>query len=337
MSLIAIESNWLSESSMIKTASWIVSALLLTACSGGEAPTSTHEYALQGLYSASLSPQGDYAAIGSIQHGGSLWDTKNNERLFNWNHQQGEFSSLVASAFSPEQSFAITADQQTMVLWNVADGTPVWFWNAPARILDIKLTSEGRSALLGLDNHQAVYFDVQRGGILHTLHHQARVGSLDTSADGRFALTGTDDERATYWDVDADKALYVMKHENRVNTVALSPNGDVAFSAGELEQAKLWSTQTGEVLHVLTGDERFIQKRLSYTAAVFSTNSDQLLTGNSQGEVQLWDVGLGTVLKTWSLKRKDPLRPTSVFVLALGFTDQGYRAIASNGYINELK
>ncbi len=322
---------------MKKLAGLIASAVLLSACSGGESPTATHEYALQGLYSASLSSQGSFAVVGSIQHGGSLWDATNNERLYNWNHQQGVYADLVASAFSPDHRFAITADQQTMVLWNVDEGSPVWFWNAPAGILDIKLTTEARSALLGLENHQAVYFDVQQGGVLHTLHHQDRVASVDTTADGRFALTGSDDNRATFWDVEAAAVLQVIEHENNVNTVALSPNGDIAFSAGQLEQAKLWNTRTGEILQVLTGGESFIQKRHSYTAAVFSDNNLQLLTGNSQGEVQLWDVRQGTLLKTWILQRRDPLRPTSAYVMALAFTSNGYRAIGSNGLINELK
>lgn len=321
-----------------KPLAWISVALLLSACSGGDSPSSTHEYALQGLYSAGFSSKGEYAAIGSIQHGGSLWDTRNNERLYNWNHKEGAYASLVASAFSPDDAYAVTADQQNMVLWSVSDGKPVWFWNAPAGILDIKLTNDGQLALLGLENHQAVYFDVQRGGVKHTLYHQDRVTTVDTSDDGRYALTGSDDNLSTFWDVQQGKVLQTQTHENRVNTVALSPNGKFAFSAGQLEQAKVWDTSNGEVIQVLTGDEAFIQKRHSYTAAVFSPNSDQLLTGNSAGDVQLWDVRQGVELKKWSLKRRDPLRPASVFVMAVAFAGNGsYKAIASNGFINELK
>lgn len=315
----------------------VAGAALLSACGSSESPSSYFEYASQGLYSATLSPQGNSAIVGSIQHGGSLWITNNNERIYNWNHQQGEYSNIIAAAFSPEQKFAVTADQQTMVLWEANNGNPVWFWNAPAAILDIDLTQNAESALLGLANHQAVYFDVQNGGIQQTLYHQARVSAVDSADDGRYALTGSDDYRAIFWDVANAEILQFQQHENRVNTVALSPNGKVAFSAGQLEQAKLWDTNTGQVLQVLSGDEIFVKKRHSYTAAVFSDSGDQLLTGTSAGKVQLWDVRQGALLKSWELHRKDPLRPTSVYVMSVAFSGSGYKAIASNGFINELQ
>ncbi|MDG1938894.1 MAG: hypothetical protein P8I62_08655, partial [Pseudomonadales bacterium] len=47
----------------------------LIACSGGSAPESSSEYAIQGLYSASLSADGAQAIVGSINHGSSLWRT----------------------------------------------------------------------------------------------------------------------------------------------------------------------------------------------------------------------------------------------------------------------
>lgn len=311
---------------------------LLTACGSGEPPASIQEYAVQGLFSASLSPRGDFAIVGSIQHGGSLWDTARNERLYNWNHRRDSYSNLVASAFSPQEDFALTADQQTLVLWNISNGQPVWFWNAPAGILDVQLTNNAELALLGLANQTAVYFDVQNGGLKQTLYHQARVTSVATSPDGRYALTGSDDYLASFWDVESGKLLSSQRHENRVNQVALSPNGRIAFSAGQLEQAKLWDTNTGQLLSVLSGDEAFIPQRHSYTAAVFSSNSQQLLTGNSAGLVQLWDVRAGQELKRWELHRRDPLRPTSVYVMAVAFAESGgYKAIASNGYINELR
>ncbi len=315
----------------------LATVLLVSACSSGDSPEREVEYAVQGLYSAALSSDGKYAVIGSIQHGGSLWDANDHERLYNWNHQKDIYTNVVASAFSPDNQYAITADQQEMVLWEVNGGRPHWFWNAPDEVLDVDLAPNGNFALLGLENHTAVYFDIKNGGVQRTLYHDSPVKSVDLSDDGLLALTGSDNHQAKLWNMQDGKLTHTLDHENSVNTVALSPNSRYAFSASQLDKAYIWDTQSGEILHTLSGDEGYIQKRLSYTAAVFSSNSDQLLTGNTGGTVQLWDVREGKELRRWEVFFRDAFRPTSATLYAVGFADNGYKAIAANGYINELK
>ena len=325
---------------MLQSAKALLLTVVITTllgCSGGDKPATHFEYAIQGLYSAALSPDSRHAIVGSIQHGGSLWQVQGHERLFNWNHQKKDFTNLVATAFSADGNYAVTAGQQDMVLWQVSDGQPVWFWNAEAGILDAALSPNGDLALLGLENHTAVYFDIKNGGLQQTLRHQGRVRSVSVSDDGGWALTGSDDNRARLWDLQTGEQVQQIEHGNGVNTVALAPSGQFAFSAGQLDKALIWGTGTGQVLHTLTTDERFVAQRISYTAAKFSANSDQLLTGTSSGMVQLWDARDGSELRRWQLHKRDPFRPTSATVYALGFGEGVYFAIGSNGFINELK
>ncbi|MFC6670839.1 hypothetical protein [Marinobacterium aestuariivivens] len=146
-------------------AAWMAAmlAVLLAGCGRAEAPQQWHEYATQGAYSASLSELGRYALIGSINHGGSLWDTRRNARLFSWNHHQGEFTNIVTSAISQDETFAVTAGQQDLVLWSLISGGPVWYWSSPAEILALDLAPNADHALMGLANHEAVYFDIKQG------------------------------------------------------------------------------------------------------------------------------------------------------------------------------
>ncbi len=310
---------------------------LLTACSQGDRPTSQTEYAVQGLYSAAISADARYAAVGSIQHGGSLWDASRNERLFNWNHRQGQYSNLVAIAFSPEGEYAVTAGQHDIVLWEVASGKSVGFWNVPAGILDIALSPNGNYALLGLDDQTAAYFDSKKGGTRKILRHDGRVRAVAVSHDGVLALTGSDNNRARLWDLTSGEERDGKQHGNNVNTVALSPNGRYAFSAGQLDKALVWSVDSGKTLQTLSSDEGVFAQRVSYTAAVFSPDSQRLLTGTSSGLVQLWKVTDGTQLRRWQVFKRDPLRPTSANIFALGFAGERYYAVGSNGYINALR
>ncbi|OMH39670.1 WD40 repeat domain-containing protein [Motiliproteus sp. MSK22-1] len=320
-----------------RLAAVIGASVLVGACSSGDSPDTQVEYAVQGVYTAALSADARYAAVGSIQHGGSLWNSVQHERLYNWNHKEGSYTDLVATAFSPDGEYAVTAGQQTLVLWETSTGKPHWFWNSPAAVLDIALSPEGSYALLGLIDHTAVYFDIKNGGLKQTLHHQGRVRAVDLSDDGNLGLTGSDNNLAKLWNMQNGELLQTVEHENSVNTVALSPSGRYAFSASQLDRAFIWDTQSGNILHTLSGDEGFLAKRLSYTAAVFSPNSDQLLTGNTGGLVQLWDVREGKELRRWQVFLRDKFRPTSATVFALAFSNRGYTAVAANGFINQLK
>lgn len=313
-------------------------ALLLSACSGGDSPDDWHAYTSQGTDSASISADGRYAIVGSVVHGGSLWDIRNQERLYDWNHRSGEFTSIQASDFSPDGHFAATASTQDIVLWNLDNGEPLSFWSAPAEILSLELAPGGDSALLGLANHQAIQFDIRNGGILQTLNHPARVRSvaLDDRAD--LALTGADDYQARLWQLADGELLHSLTFANVVDTVALSPNGRFAFSSATLDQAHVWDTRSGEVLYTLSGDEALLPRRISYTCARFSADGQWLLTGSASGLVQLWNLSDGTQLRQWRLHKREAYGPTSTAVEAVGFGRDGYYyALGSNGLLNILR
>lgn len=312
--------------------------LALAACGQGDSPTDTFEYAVQGAYTAAISPQSRHSLIGSIQHGASLWDISEHERLYNWNHQADSYSSLVAAGFSANGAYALTAEQRSLVRWQVDNGRPAGFWTAPDHLQAVTLSASGRFALLGLANHTAVYVDIENGTLERTLPHQDSVEAVALSDDGRLALTGGDDNQARLWNLDQGEELARISHGNSVNTVAISPSGAWAFSAGQLDKAVIWRTDGGTVAHTLSGPRTFASQRLTYTAAVFSSNSDRLLTGTSAGLIQLWDVKTGSELRRWQAHKRDPFRPTGVTILALGFGSEGrYYALASNGFINELR
>jgi WD40 repeat protein len=313
------------------------SLLSLFGCDSGDAPALWKEYALTGAYSGSISPKGTYVAIGSFNHGGSLWQTSNHERLYNWNHRAKEYSILAATAFSPEERYAATANQQDLVLWDLTTGKSEGFWSSPAEIMQMDLSPNGDYALLGLADHTAVYFDVKNGGVKKTFRHDARVRSVDLNQDATLAITGSDAYKAKLWSVETGELLKEVTFGNVVDTVALSPNSQWAFSAGSLDKAIIWDVNTAQEVHTLSNIKDFSQKRVSYLSAKFSADNQQLLTGTASGLVQLWNVSSGEELRSWRIHRRDPYGPVHAGVYAVGFGQGKYFALGSNGIVNELK
>jgi len=323
----------------------LILGLSLSGCSPNAGPSASIEVASKGAQGAALSSTGEWAAIGAIHQGGSLWRTRDGERLFNWNHRENEKSTILAADFSPDGTWAITADLHTLVLWNVASGQPLRFWTSPGEVLSVALsntTNNGIYALLGLSDHTAVIFNVDKGRISRTFNHKGRVRSVDLSDDLQFALTGSEDYTSVLWDVKTGKALHRTQHQDDVQMVTLSANGQRAFSAAKYDKALVWRTDNGNLVGEIPISTELMRRGLRFTSARFNKSGSKLITGRPDQIVQLWDINSdGSIVlnKRWKLPKRDAWKPSSAAVLAVSFGEAGgtYRAIASNGFVHTLK
>lgn len=316
----------------------IFAALLLCACEQGLKPSQSIEVASVGAQGAAISDDGMYAIVGSVYQGGSLWRLADGERLYNWNHKEGEFTTIIAADFSPDGKWAMTADSHTMVLWSVSDGSAQRYWTAPGEILSLALSADGNFALLGLSNESAVLFDVKRGGIRRTFHHQGRVRSVALSDDSRFAVTGSEDFSAVLWDLASGQALHQMQHNDDVQLVAISADGQKVFSAAKYDKAVIWDSNSGQELRQVPLEAEKAKRGVRFTSAKFSNDGKLLLTGLPDRLVQLWSTDDMREQARWMLPKRDAWKPTSAAVLAVGFAPQNlyYFAVASNGLVNRL-
>lgn len=313
---------------------WVV----ISGCDNTTPPSASWEVAIQGLYSAAISRDSQYTAIGSIQHGGSLWDLEQRERLYDWNHTKGEYTGLVAVAFSPEGAYAATASHRTITLWETSTGKPVWYWSAPGDVLSMALTPQADFALLGLADHTAVLFDIKNGGLKRVFNHNGKVRNVSMSADARLILTGSDDRTAKLWDLQSGALLHSWPHGNQMITTALSDSGKYAFTAAQADKASIWDTETGQPIKEMPVKKGSYIAGAAYTAARFSPSETQLLTGTNSQLVQLWDIQSGLEEKRWKITKRHRWKPSSATVLAVGFDQNGrYYAIGSNGLSHELK
>jgi WD40 repeat protein len=307
----------------------------LLSCSA-EAPVRTAKYAVQGLYSAVLSDDGSTALIGSIEHGGSYWVNAVNERRYNWNHAQGEYSSLLGVDIDPTGQFAATGGARTLVLWNTVTGKSDGFWNTPGDIQSLKLTQNGDYALIGLNDQTARYFDIKRGGIKQTLRTGSTVRAVDVTPDGMLGITGDDLSKVILWDMQTGEKKYEWPLNNAIASVALSADGKYAFGAAQLGNAKIWSTRTGkELTKIDTGALQY--RNVTISQAVFAKDDRTILMGEVTGRVTLAQVSTGIVQKEWDImQQKSRLTGSVVLALAYGPGNR-YYAIGSNGYFNVLE
>lgn len=308
--------------------SLILFAMALSACSKG--PDSSYQLATQGLLSAALSTDGELALIGSIHHGGSLWDVERNERLFSWNHRPEGFSSFRTVALSGNKKIAVTTEEKSIGVWNTETGESLNFLEAADRILSVALNEQGSRALIGMRGGGLDYFDLENGLILERMTHETDVRSVGISADGTIGISGSDDFSAIVWDLEEGKALHRLSLNNQIKTVALSASGEKAFTSAQREGVIIWETNSGRTISTINS------RYTNYPAALFSEDENKLLLGTSAGQIQLANVNDGSIVSEWqTAPRKAYGSATSKAVLAVGFGQQ-VKAIAADGMVQSF-
>jgi WD40 repeat protein len=310
---------------------------LLAGC-GDPKPLRSTEVATRNIYSAALDSDSTHALIGAEFHGGALWRLADQERLFSWNHRQGEYTAMTASSFSPEGEWALTTDSKTLVLWNSATGAAERFWSSTADVLSVALGPNGDFALLGLTDKTAVIQAIKRGGILRNFQHAERVTSVALSENGTLALTGSEDRSAVIWNVETGEALHRQLHNDPVQFVALSRDGQRALSVAQYDSSILWNTATGATIWQLPVKKQWLRRGTTFSSARFSDDGVFLLSGSPGGLVQLWNIDEQRLVYEWRLPKRKLHQPVAPSILSLGFGEGGNRfyAISSDGFIHQL-
>lgn len=313
--------------------------IFLCACSSDNKPTRSLEVATKGIHGAALSNDGKQSAIGSILHGGSFWRVDSEERVFNWNHKEGETTTITVADFSDRGDWVLTANPFNLVLWDTKSGKGERFWQAPGEILDAELGPNANFAILGLSDHTAVIFNIRRGGVLRTFQHNNRVRSVDLSQDGKLAITGSEDYTANLWDIESGEKISSIKHNDDVQLVKISPDGSIALSMSKYDKALLWNTRSGEVFGELPLGAQRLKRGIRFISARFSRDNALLITGRPDRAVELWDIATLSKISRWTLPKRGSWKPTSAAVIDVSFGEDNdtFFAIASNGYIHTLK
>lgn len=315
---------------LLQHLSLVLVLYLLSAC--GNDTEQSLSLAAQGVYAAALSEDGELALIGSMNHGASLWRRNSHERLFSWNHAQGEFTTLVSTAFSPDGSRAATCDPRTLVVWDTQSGKDMAFWGLPAAALDVALDNTGRKVLLGLEDHSALVFDAANGAHRHTFLHEGPVGSVTLDHAATVALTGSDDETARLWDLATGIERFRLPHNNPVRAVALSADGTLAFTASQNQRVRVWDATTGTAVRTL------YERNPGIISARFSADGSLLLLGLVNRTVELFDVASGKRAQRWQLSSKQPLKTSgrSVLDVAFGARSGQFFSLSGSGDVSTL-
>jgi WD40 repeat protein len=209
---------------------------LLVACSEQKQALDTWVHADTGSYGAAISPDGKHLLTGEIGGFARVWDLQTNQVKYSLQHEEGAEGGVIDADFSEHGEVLVTIEQNSIARWVVASGRLTGYWAWPG-LTDVAVSADGRYALIGSKDRQAVYFDMVDGKMRYVFPHHHKVTSVALSKDGRFALTGSDDWHASLWDLATGEHLWSKNMKYKISLVALSDDGELALAGAYIGAA----------------------------------------------------------------------------------------------------
>ena len=289
----------------------ILICTLLSACSEPKQALDTWVHADTGSYGAAISPDGKLLLTGEISGFARVWDLQTNQVKYSLQHEEGSAGGVVSAAFSESGDVLVTVEQNSIARWAIKSGRLTGYWSWP-NLTDVAVSADGRYALIGSKDNQAVYFDMVQGKMRYVFPHHEKVTSVALSRDGRFALTGADDWHASLWDLSTGEHLWSKNLKYKISLVALSDDGELALAGAHIGDAHIYATRgKGSLV------SRLDEIKMTLVSADFSDDNRLLATGRAAKAIDIWEVSSGKLRETWKPKVKYKVQPDSATILDL--------------------
>lgn len=212
-----------------------------------------------------------------------LWDCMTGVSLGEPINNEG---NLMALALSPDGTRALTGDVDgTARLWDTSSGTPLGQpMTHEEAVISVAFSPDGTRVLTGSRDDTARLWDGHTGvSLCAPMSHDYWVFALAFSRDGNRVLTGSGDNTARLFDAMSGKPIgQPMKHKY-LTDVNFSPNGELVLTVDQ-DSAFLWDGMTGAPLGHPMRDKSDV------SAATFSRDGRRVLTGDREGNVQVWEI-----------------------------------------------
>lgn len=247
-------------------------------------------------------------------------------------------STQLALSANEAQLLAISADEQSVMIWHEESGEMLTTLSHGDELGNIALSPDGKQVItMGND----VYiWDLETEAISDSL--TGFYGEFTSLAfvDGEILALGNDDNRIVIWDIADDTIVTALdSHTDGVTSLALHPDGAILASGSFDGTIILWDTETwdairtipidfldvrdvafspdGDLIAGVTGfgfklfsvadgtEQAFLQGDNTARAIAFNPTGDLAVASFQDSSLVAWDIASGEIVGTYTENRDD--------------------------------
>ncbi|KAM8883777.1 apoptotic protease-activating factor 1 isoform 2-T2 [Synchiropus picturatus] len=250
-------------------------------------------------------------------------------------YQSEEKASRIRCTSLSLEPFAVVLGQEdgTVEVLELPSGSLVaTLLGHTKTVLHCQFVRDGQTLITSSEDTSIRVWQWRSGECLALQGHteQIRCFSLVSSslADSRL-LSWSFDGTVKMWDYrSGEKVQDIEAHHGAVLSCHVSPDSSLFVTTSADKAAKLWRCDSWNCVHVLRGHQECVR------SSRFSWDSRRLATGDDNGEIRLWSVLDGSLLKICSREGKDAMDSLhGGWVTDLRFSPDDSLLVSTGGYI----
>ncbi|ELR98065.1 DnaJ domain-containing protein [Gloeocapsa sp. PCC 73106] len=191
-----------------------------------------------------------------------------------------------------ERRIFITCNSNLMKLWSFDQETLLTTLSGHLKPISCMLLSKnGKLLVTGSDDKTIILWDLenQKSEILGAWkdRHTNFISALALNSKQKVLISGSSDKTVKIWNLYSSYEPYTIQgYGETILALAINPQENSFASGGLEDKLRFHSLETGKLLNSINHPS-------SISALAFSKNGELLATGDTDGNIRLWEVATG--------------------------------------------
>lgn len=303
---------------------WVFIAFLCLSGCNGQDPVETYSHSGLGSVAAALTSDSKKALVSTVDQGVQFWDLTENKLIFKLDHGQGQSPEVVHLSLARAAPLAVTADADSVVIWNLEQGKALRQWSLESMPLDMAVSSTGKYALISLSSYKTQLMNLINGHEVQEFNSQERIDTVAISPNSHYLALGDSVGTVRIWDLNAGKIKFEIQHDKAISELTFSPDSRYLLSASAQSTSWIHEVNSGKKISQLELGSKYLLfggLNPAVTASVFSQNGEWLVTGHPPKTIRIWQVSTGKLMKRFDVPTRTLIRPSASLPLALSLSE----------------